>query len=52
VVAVVYLGWAIRDMDPPARPPLALHHVTTGPVEDGEASPNPAGAAHSVPTRA
>ena len=43
VVAVVYLGWAIRDMDAPVRPPLVLRHVTTGPVEDGGASPGPSG---------
>jgi nitroreductase len=52
VVGVVYLGWAIRDMDAPLRPPLVLHHVTTGPVDDGEASPGlpgPAGAAGPNP---
>jgi hypothetical protein len=45
LVAVVYLGWAIRDMEPPVRPPLVLRHVTTGPVADGEASPGPPGVA-------
>lgn len=52
VVAVVYIGWAIRDMEAPVRPPLVLHHVTTGPVEDGEASPDlpgPAGQAGVAP---
>jgi len=52
VVAVVYLGWAIRDMDAPVRPPLVLHHVTTGPVEDGGAPADPAGAVDSAPPRA
>jgi nitroreductase len=49
VVAVVYLGWAIRDMDAPARPPLELTHVATGSVESGDASPGPAGASGSAP---
>jgi nitroreductase len=47
VVAVVYLGWAIRDMEAPTRPPLALHHVTTGPVEGG-AVPGAAGPASAA----
>jgi nitroreductase len=49
VVAVVYLGWAIRDMEPPPRPPVVLHHVTIGPDADGELSPGLAGPADMRP---
>lgn len=49
VVAVVYLGWAIRDMDAPARPPLEITHVTTGSVGGGDTSSGPAAASSSAP---
>ena len=27
VVAIVYLGWPVSDVEPPARPPVALTHL-------------------------
>jgi len=49
VVAVVYLGWAIRDMDAPARPPLEITHVTTGAVEAADRSSGPAATSSAAP---
>ena len=31
MVAVVYLGWPVREVDAPARPAAELHHVTDVP---------------------
>jgi len=27
IVGVIYLGWPVSSVDPPARPPLALRHI-------------------------
>jgi hypothetical protein len=28
LVAVIYLGWPVRAVEAPHRPPIELHHIT------------------------